>query len=63
MGSLWTREHLSGDYELYADRVGHGTYLLEPQMITDTEIADPVHREAQPIYRRPSHYAGNLPHK
>jgi adenosine deaminase len=27
---------------LNADRVGHGTYLLEPQMITDPEIADPV---------------------
>lgn len=27
---------------LHADRVGHGTYLLEPQMITDPEIADPV---------------------
>ena len=27
---------------LYADRIGHGTYLLEPQMITDPEIVDPV---------------------
>ncbi|MEE2789883.1 MAG: adenosine deaminase family protein [Myxococcota bacterium] len=26
--------------DLYADRIGHGTYLLEPQMITDTEIDD-----------------------
>ncbi len=27
---------------LYADRIGHGTYLLEPQMITDSGIKDPV---------------------
>ena len=27
--------------DLYADRIGHGTYLLEPQMLTDPEIDDP----------------------
>ena len=26
--------------DLYADRIGHGTYLLEPDMITDAEIED-----------------------
>ena len=26
--------------ELYADRIGHGTYLLDPGMITDQEIED-----------------------
>ena len=25
---------------MYADRIGHGTYLLEPDMITDAEIED-----------------------
>lgn len=26
--------------DLYADRIGHGTYLLDPHMITDSEIKD-----------------------
>ena len=26
---------------LYADRIGHGTYLLDPSSITDPEITDP----------------------
>ena len=28
--------------DLYADRIGHGTYLLDPKSITDPEIADPA---------------------
>lgn len=27
--------------DLYADRIGHGTYLLDPDTITDPEITDP----------------------
>ena len=27
--------------DLYADRIGHGTYLLEPEMIQDPEIKNP----------------------
>ncbi|MEE2643436.1 MAG: adenosine deaminase family protein [Myxococcota bacterium] len=27
--------------DLHADRIGHGTYLLEPEMIQDPEIKDP----------------------
>jgi len=29
--------------DLHADRIGHGTYLLEPDQIRDPEIADPEH--------------------
>lgn len=29
--------------DLYADRIGHGTYLLDPDTITDPEITDPNH--------------------
>ncbi len=29
--------------DLYADRIGHGTYLLDPEAITDPEIKDPHH--------------------
>lgn len=29
--------------DLYADRIGHGTYLLDPGAITDPEIKDPHH--------------------
>ena len=27
---------------MYADRIGHGTYLLDPNSITDPEITDPA---------------------
>jgi adenosine deaminase len=33
--------------DLYADRIGHGTYLLEPDMITDAEIDDRGHYVGQ----------------
>ena len=29
--------------DLYADRIGHGTYLLEPEAISSPEIEDPHH--------------------